>query len=406
MYHRQDRAIRKLIEVVIVFLAVFFIDSLIAADVRNQPSPFIIIILLFSLRYGWKTGLLTFLFTLGYYVIAEIQNGGDVLLLFYNTSESKWFFLYFFLAITAGVMRTAWQERYEDLHFINEEMKTELSSVQKAAAQLIATNKVLEQRLLQSETSISSVYQMMKALDQENIEIVTNEAISILSSYFQANAFGIYHVDSSQRTLRIKLRLGNLPQTIFMDEAKTFYHRLFTEKKITVKRSTDEAAAPVIAGPIVIHGRIRQILIIWRMDFYHLTEHNLHLLYWLLQIISDSAERAETKALVRERRKYYPETSIYYKKFFDEYAEIEQQRYEQYGQPYATFDLHVGTIHHDDLVKISSVAERYLREVDKVGFEEDRLLFLLPGTEPEYVESLRQRIWGKLREEVNLFHDA
>ncbi|MFX3623161.1 MAG: hypothetical protein ACE3JP_03710 [Ectobacillus sp.] len=412
MYYEQSKTVRKLLETVIVFFMLFIIDLFMAADFRDiQPSPFLLIILLFSLRYGWKIGLVAFIFTLGYYVVAEVMAGGDMLLFFYNANESKWLLLYFFIAAIAGTMSTAWRERYDDLHFENQELQDSLASVKKAADQLTATNEILENRLLQAETSVASVYQMMRALDQDNLEIVTNEAASVLSSYFQAEAFGIYHVDSSKRALRIKVRLGNpesLPQTIFIDEAASFYERLFREKNVTVKRAGDAEAAPVIAGPIIIGGEIRQVLIIQKIDFYHMTEHNIQLLYWLLRIISDSAEKAAKKAAATQRRKLYPETNIYYKKYFDEYVEIERQRYTQYGQPYSVFELQIENVDHPLLVKISNVLSKHLREVDKVGLDlnEGRFSFLLPGTEEKYVEVLKKRISAKLQEEVDGYAGA
>ncbi|UOY92216.1 hypothetical protein MUG87_17550 [Ectobacillus sp. JY-23] len=410
MYYKQSNKMRIYAEMILLFLAVFWVDMLFSLQLTTlQPSPFLFLILLFSLRYGWRAGIVSFGFILAYVTALEVMARGDVVVMLYKLLSNQWMFVYLFIAIFVGATRTAWKERYDDLYFVNDEQKKELQSAQRAVAQLKKTNEVLEQRLLQSEMSIGSVYGMIRALDQDNIEFVTNKAMSILTSYFKANDFGIYHADTSGRALRVKVRKGSqeaLPQTIFLDEAERFYERLFTEKKLVVKRESDEAAAPVIAGPIVVNGEIRQVLIIQSMDFYQLTEHNIQLLHWLLRMISDALERAAAKALIKHRAKVYPHTLLYKKEFFDEYMQIEKQRFDMYKQPYACFDIFIGRPTAEQLVVMSDIIHKHLREVDKVGFDADtgKLLFLLPGTNQTYVEQLRERIVTKLQDEVGTIH--
>jgi hypothetical protein len=410
MGYRQNNQIRIYTEIILAFLSVFVLDQLFMLQVHvMQPSPFLFLVLLFSMRYGWKAGITSFVFVLIYFIALEVLVNGDVFVMFYNMLSNKWLFVYVCIAVIVGASRTAWKERYEDLLFVNEELREELKSAQNAVSQLTITNEVLEQRLLQSEMSISSVYGMMRALDQDNIEFVTNEAVAILSSYFNAQDFGIYHVDTSGRTLRIKVRRGShelLPQTIFLEEAKQFYQRLFEERNLTVKRESDEEAAPVIAGPIIINNEVRQVLIIRNMDLYQLTEHNIQLLHWLLQVISEGAERVVAKTIVKKRDKLYTDTLIYKKAFFDEYVQIEQQRFEMYKQPYACFEVFIGHAEHEKLYDISEIVRKFLREVDKVGFDAETgmLHFLLPGTEQKYVTQLRERIVTKLKDEVTSIH--
>ncbi|MFD1735141.1 hypothetical protein ACFSCX_01060 [Bacillus salitolerans] len=404
MFYQQGSTIRKLIELFVLFILIFIIDSIVEFELIDiQPSPFILVLLLFSIRYGWRIGVLTFIITIVYFGLRTLISGEDLFLLFFETERRLQFIIFFIISIIAGAFSTSQRERYEDLHFRNEELRSTLENIESTIKDLSFTNKVLEERVIESETSIASVYQMTKLLDQDNLEIITDEAINILMNYFHAETFGIYHLDRSLRSMRIKVRKGNideLPQSILLADSKDFYERLLMEKKITIKKASDPKSAPVIAGPIMRNGEIRQVLIIKQIDFYRLSEHGIQLLYWLLQIISDSYAKAEAKSVMLNRVKMFEGTNIYYKDYLDEYIRIERKREENFKQPFALLEIKMSSSSSYFLKEINYEIFNELREVDKVGYDEDKnmLYILLPGTDPARIDNLKKRIFKRLEE--------
>ncbi|MCA0972054.1 hypothetical protein LCM20_15715 [Halobacillus litoralis] len=404
MIYRQTSTIRKIVELIIIVSVVGLIDQWFALNATEWLfNPFIFIILLFSLRYGLNIGLLTFFITTLYYVADESFNGGDVFLLFYD--EGNYIELLFLLVLTiiGGMYGTGAKERYESLHYSYDEVSDENKEMREVVEMMEESQKSMQERMLESEYSLKRIYEVGKSLDQPNADLIRNEAIRIISDLFQAKEVALYHVDSSQHAMRLYVRKGStetFPQTIFINSDSLMYQRLFTNQTITLRTVQDEEGAPLLAGPVVTKGVVKEVLLIDHMDFARLTSYEIQILSILLDWLSDRLEKAHKVALKEEESLMYPGTRIYYKEAFYDKVEIQKKRSQTYGVPYSIIQLGFDGSGNMSLLEVEVILRAYLREIDRIGFDEEnqQILFLLPGTEESKASVVENRIQKYLNE--------
>lgn len=397
MFYRQHSLIRKYAELICVFLVFFLLDRWTELRFTGfQPAPTLFIALLFSLRYGWSIGLVSSLMTIAYIVGTVMVRGEDVLLLFFDFERAKWLLLHLVLGIIPGLFITNLREQYEAQYYRNQEVIEENRQLRRAVDRLSESRKILEGKILESEQSIHTLLEIMRALDARDPESTITQAAKILADFFKAEEFGIYHLDQSGTALRLKIRMGQsekLKPTLFISDSR-FYSRLLREKTVIMRRADDEAFAPVLAGPILREGRIKDVLIISRIALDRLTPQSVQFLHLLLELISDNTEIAALRLEERGERITYPGTSIYYPDAFQRRVQIERERETELEQPYTAFDISLPTHLQLEADEWNKRLEPHIREVDIVGYNkrDNRLLFLLPATDQEQTKNFIERI--------------
>ncbi|TGB03817.1 hypothetical protein [Halobacillus salinus] len=404
MFYKQTSTVRKVIELLVILLIAGFVDQVFSLNMVEWVfNPFFIIVLLFALRYGLVMGLASFLLTLGYYMIEMSLSGGDVFLLFYDPDNYVELLYILVVAVLGGLFSTSWKERYESLHYTYEETNDENIEMKEVIELLEQSQRSMQERVLESEYSLKRLYDVAKALDQPSPDLVRNEAIRLIADLFQSEEVALYHVDSSQHAMRLFVRKGSgdsFPQTIFIDRGSMMYQRLFAEKTITIRTVQDEEDAPVLAGPVLSNGTIKEVLIIRDLDFARLTNYEIQILSILLDWLADRLEKSH-KAIMKEEEKWmYPGTGIYYKEAFDEKVHVQEKRSQTYGVPFSTLRMDFNETEDRSLLEVEVILRAYLREMDIIGYDEDnrQLLFLLPGTESSKSSIVEDRISKYLHE--------
>ena len=130
MIYRQSSLVRKSIELILVIAGLGMIDQIFGLEMREWTlNPFLITVLLFSLRYGLTIGISSFLLVLVYYLADMVIGGGDIFLVFYSFDRFINVALLLLVAIIGGMYGTSFRERYESLSDRNSELYEENENV-------------------------------------------------------------------------------------------------------------------------------------------------------------------------------------------------------------------------------------------------------------------------------------
>ncbi len=396
MYNNNKSWI-KWSEFLVVSSILYIIDLFVFSFSELSASPYVIIILLFSIRYGILYGLLISGIILGIHLVSAWSNNEDIYSYIFFGDFSISAIIYLLTAYISGIYSTRYRERYEDKESERAELQAQFEQAVTTLYTVNETNDVLEKKILASEMTMVNVYKMLQALDQDHVEMFINEVAKTLETYYGAKTLGVYHVDQSLRALRIKVRKGEeklLPQTIFIDSAPMFYERLLQDESITIRRITDEDTAPLLAAPIKINNQIRQIIVIQELDLSRLSNEGLSMLHMLIEIISEQLTKTWNKSEKQEQQQYYPDTKVFKPSFFKERIEIEKARLVEFNVPYCYVNYKTKPLNLPTLQRVEIALRKYLREVDLISYypSANQLIILLPGTSKDNVEVIEKRL--------------
>nr|WP_285801004.1 GAF domain-containing protein [Exiguobacterium sp. s142] len=230
--------------------------------------------------------------------------------------------------------------------------------------------------------------------------MIRSETIRLLKKYFLASDVAIYHVDRSQKSMRLIIRQAEkkeFPQTIFLDEASSMFKRFFQVQETMLRQLDDDDTDPMLLAPIVIDGETREVVVIKRLPLRKLTTDDLHVLNILFSWIGTRITNAQNLIRKEQHEKRYPGTSFYKKEAFIEIVALQEQKKLHHDQPFIVLEYALD-YEPVSLESIEAIVHSYLREIDIVGYDQDenKLLLLLPGTSEENRQRIYDRIEGIL----------
>ncbi|KGX89290.1 hypothetical protein N781_09315 [Pontibacillus halophilus JSM 076056 = DSM 19796] len=398
MIYTQTRTRQKIIELLVVFSVFGIVDQYWNLQLIDRAlNPLFFITMLVALRYGLYIGLLSFILSVGYHVIDVMLGGGDLFLAFYDGREQVWLFFNLIIAFACGLFSTSWQERYESLRYRNDELLDDNKELKDAVNLLEDSQRVMEEKMLESKHSLSRVLHIAKALDQPTPELIRNEAITLISDLFETNELALYHVNASKETLRLRIRKGTstkLPQTLFVEEGSSIYKRLFQTKSITIRTVQDEHDSPTVVGPLIYDNEIQEVLVIDHVQFERLTSYEVQVLSLILEWTSSRIRRATEWGQKEEETYKFKGTSVYNVEGFKRQVELQQKRGQQFDLPFSLLKINLSGYSEIPLTEMELNLKSCLREIDVIGYDPNgpTLHFLLPGTAPDQKAIVESRI--------------
>lgn len=396
MYYKQSNRIIKYIEPIICLL----LYGLVVHYFQLPSGIFhylglVFIVMAFSVRYGLYPGLAVFFETVIYTLIDSGTLRTPVIVNFYTTSQwFQWLFLAL-VAIFCGLMSTSARKKYEDVFQNNTELNTENKELKTTVNLLNDTREKLKNKILESDSQLSKIFEIYKALNHDHPEIVLDESISVMKTYLNAAKIGIYYVGNKGQTLRLKLGSEpdphSLPQTIFAEQAPDVIRTALTQKRAVFRSRRDPEDAPVLAGPIIFNEQIRYLVILGSIDFESVTSQNFELFVWMLKWISDRLEHATNLNLAELSKRRYTHTNILYAPEFNYLLELEEKRDQSLNYPHVFIEFY---LEESELTEADRVLAGQLRDIDILGYDADKqlLLILLPGTDPKYKTAIEKRL--------------
>ncbi|MGE6538815.1 GAF domain-containing protein [Bacillus luti] len=403
MHYKQSNLFMKLIEPTILFIALFVLSIL--TDFFTSTHEYFILLfitLIISSRYGISIALFTFLESIVYIFVSGIYKGDDILLYFYSSDHwISWIFL-LVVSLYCGLMSTSQKERYEDIHMVNTELQSENKELKYVIKQLDETRVTLRSRVLESNNHLSKMYHMFKALNHTHPEIVLDEGMNVLKTYFGAKKIGIYHVDNNKQSLRIKLRSetgeNTLSQSIFVKNASSVIKNALAHNRPFFRTEEDFQDAPLLVGPVLFQDNVQYIIILDEIEFSKITSEQFELFTWYLRWMGDRLQNASNIWISSQEERTFPNTSIYYEDEFEHLLKIEQKRYETLSYPYSYFEFHASQ---DSLQVINTILKTHLRNIDIFSYStvHQKIMILLPGTEEKFLLQVKTRIQNALSAE-------
>lgn len=403
MFYRQDRLWLKLVEVVGGWGLLVFLDLVTEGQViASVPGLLLLFILLAALRYGLIFGLLAFSLVAVYRLFYSWVSGEDVLLLFYDTDSLVAFLWLLCVALIAGLFSTSYREKYESLQFHKEEKEDENEYLKDTVGLLERTQRMLQMKVLESDHSLSRIYQVGIALDQDHPELIRSEALNVFRNVFKAKQMAIYHVDQSQRALRLLIKQdeqNRFKQSILIEDTSSMFKRMLESKTITIRNVEDPDDSPVLLAPLLYEGDIKEVVVLEDIEFHSITAHQMQVLSLVLDWMSSRLQKAYNLQQEKEKPKMFSGTRVYKKQFFNELVEMEEKKAEKFALPYLIGKIRLKSTVEVPIIEAEMMIRPHIREIDRLGYDagKNELWFLFPGTEPAAREVVFPRIENVLR---------
>ncbi|PRO67060.1 hypothetical protein [Alkalicoccus urumqiensis] len=403
MYYKQPSHIRKLVELVIMFGGLILLDRFVfAPELLYHPlQPFLLLLVLFAVRYGVYYGAAGFFIVLAYRMLSYMTGGGDIFLLFYDPNQSMPILLELISTILVGLFSSSFRERYDSQQFVKDELQEDNEEMRRTLEQLNRTQKTLKQKVLESDYSLQRIYQIGLALDHDRPELIRSEAMSLFAGMLKAERLALYHMDSSGRALRLSKQRGekgSFPQSILLGEGNDPFSRAAQSGEITIRTVYDPPNSPGLTAPVVVDGNVVEILAVDDPDIETIRPHDLHILGLVLAWMGTRLSKAGKYMEREEQPKRHTGTSMYQMLYFEEIVQQEEEKNADGLHPYSVVTLNVPTGADFSVVELDLVLAPLVREVDRIGYDSTsgRLSILLPGTSSENAVLVEQRIWDTL----------
>lgn len=355
--------------------------------------PLLVVVVMISLRYGNYLGIFSALAASAAYMLSYHQLGRDLYLFLIDFSQYKHLLMFGLAAVIFGRFKdnhdfklfTA-QRRYENLL----EMYNEL---QDGYEKLKFIKEELRKRVLGSEQSIVSLYEIAASLETLDSEEIYTEIVSLMNRYIQAEAVSIYLVDPSGQYLRMKIHAGHeevVPTSIRIEERPIFKDAIarLTPVKL-VDGQTLHGEGPLMVGPIVRDGRVVALINVDMMAFEQVTDYAFHLFKVIVDWVTKALVQAFEVEDYRREQLYFENTAIVKYPRFEHRLEEEKARQEQFGLAYSTLRYPAGG---RDAAEVDRLLRGRVRDIDVVSLVDNWIVLLLPATDSDQLVHLRQRL--------------
>jgi polysaccharide biosynthesis protein PelD len=298
MPRKRSLKLRKYGEIFSVFLAFFLIDQLFEFDLTSwRSSVLFCIALFFSLKYGWKLGMIGFSLTVIYQMLFSLLNNMDILLLIYDTNQANWLFMTLIGSVLSGLFITSIQEQYKQLNEEHSEIKGNYHHLSKMNEVLEQSRNQLIKKIMEFENTPSTLSLLMRSIYDSKPDQIYEHLVQTLTTYFQTNEVFVYLREPGSNSFRMYEQVNQstpLAKQCISIETSTFYKRLIEQKKVMMRDKTDEENAPLLAGVISIKDEVTSIIVMNQIAFERLTPYEMdvlqNLLYWTGDCLEHSGE--------------------------------------------------------------------------------------------------------------------
>ncbi|KEK20306.1 nucleoside-diphosphate sugar epimerase [Bacillus manliponensis] len=406
MYYKQPSILHKLIEPTIVFLALAM--SSISFNLFTPIYEYFIllfILLFFANHYGIKISLFVFLEIVIYVLLVGTYKGENILLYFFSLEYWLSGLFLLIICIYVGSMSTSHKEKYRNISKKNTKLQDDNKHLQQTVKQLNEVRVALRSRAIESDNHLSKMFHMFKSLNNTHPEIVLDEGMNILKTYFGAKKIAIYYVDDNKQSLRIKLRLEtgeqSFPQSILVNTTSQVIKNALAYNKPFFRTNNDFDYAPLLVGPISVQKQIRYLVVLDEIEFSKLTSDQFELFIWYLRWMGDTLQYASNAWLEEKHTRTFPNTNLYRATEFKHLLHIEQKRFKTLAHPYSYFEIQLCN---PPLLKLNAILTANLREIDIFGYdlEEQKLMVLLPGTEEQFLPRVKERVIKAVASEMKV----
>lgn len=361
--------------------------------ILNNPIDYsLIYIVLISIMYGTNQALISiilssFLFLNNYFYV-----GGDIVSFLY---EIKYVLHLAFYVIT-GVSIGYSVDRKNNEIFTSEIKLQSISEKYDFLKEIYentrSTKNELQSQIINSEDNFGRIFSVAKSIDSLNVEDIFNGATKIIMDITKAKEVCIYSLSKDGKYLRLMGKSKNMahphPSSIKIDEIADYYS-VIHNKNIYVNRKLIDNY-PTMAAPILDEQTVIGIIALYSLPFENLTLYHENLFKVLVELISNSLNKAYKYEEATLKEKCIDNTFILKDKYFKALIDSKKGSYVKSGIEFSLIRV---------INSFSSFEELYfklakvIRDTDSVGMNlNGEVYLLLPSSTKENCEIVIEKL--------------
>ncbi len=386
---------------------------------ETNPHPFWLVVLPIAARYGAGPG----------YVVGGLAAALYALLIVFQPrsifavdilSTQAILPPVLFLVVGAGLgeLREAQKRAQKDLAGRYDAMEADLEDLAQRYLAAVEINREMQRRIVSQTSTVTTLYQAAKALDQLEIEQLCPAILELVEAFIEAEACALYLREDGKFVLReARPEHADFQRPQVLDTTRGIPALVLSEQRTATIRDVFASATPMqiarapllIATPLFGHNHeVIGILTVERMPFLRLTPSAVKLFSLLGDWASSAFQTALRFQQTRDRNVVDELTGAYSASYISKRLGEELARARMYRLPLSVLAIRIDHYASIPAVKVPSVLQalsvvfrRYIREIDVLGKSpsDDGFIVLLPQLTAEEGAAVGERI----RREVEAF---
>lgn len=402
----MKKYIKSTIEIVVINLIAYILLYRINPNPERffqlNPHPLLIVLIVFSLLYGNKIGLIASTVTTCHYIALFYLTYGNIGDYIFQIEFFKYPLLFFGLTLVVGMVVDNHVNEQEELKEQNELFYKNYTKLNKEFSLAKEAIDELKEQIIESDSSILALYDIAKRLQELNEEEILTETVGIMNKYLKANKVAIYDYQGYGDYLRLKIAIGwneeQAPNSLNINE-EVYLEQVLLQQKILRYVDIQTEHAPLLVGPIVKDYAVIGVVCIDDMVFGNISNYSYTLFKVILDWVGLSLENA--KLIASNQNSYIDDTQILRFETFQKRLASEKRRKKEYYLDYKLlcFNSAYATMEKAILLKSK------LRSIDYVTVKGKNIYVVLPAinsnVKPVISEMIASRV-GLYLEEVEI----
>jgi diguanylate cyclase (GGDEF)-like protein len=297
-------------------------------------------------------------------------------------------------------------------------MESDLEDLAQRYLAAVEINREMQRRIVSQTSTVTTLYQAAKALDQLEIEQLCPAILELVATFVEAEACALYlRVDDRFVLKEARPEQVGFPRPPELDTSRGIPALVLSEQRTATIRDIFAAATPaqIAQAPLLIatpllgqNHEVIGILTVERMPFLRLTPSAVKLFSLLGDWASSAFQTALQFQQTRDRNVVDELTGAYSASYISKRLSEELARARMYQMPLSVLAIRIDHYPSIPAVKLPSVLQalsvafrRYIREIDVLGKSamDDSFIVLLPQLTAEDASAVGERI----RREIEAF---
>lgn len=372
---RAKKGIRRTFETVLLF-GIFCMCYLLSQNhsLFSQVDWLLIYVVVVSLCYGVKQGAIGVTLSSIVYLVSQKENIFEMTN-FYSYVESVLMiveFVFFGIVVgyTADTLREENRNRKQELRLLKESY----GKLKEINDKNILIKNEYEKRVLEAKAGLPYLNSVMNRIHILDAERIFMECLQVVAELMQTKTVAVYRVNRSNGYLRLIASL-NAKSAV---EGNSWNLKKYPdlEKAMQENRVYEGdiwQGEPAIVLPISSSKGCEAAIFIQELPMEKLSLYSVNLLRTLLEMISDSLERALQYESVSREQKYLKDTSVLYAEEFEKAVKLAEEKKQREMADYCILKL--GT--KGDVMERYQKAAKMFRGMDVWGMDQKEGLYVL-----------------------------
>lgn len=402
------RKIKPILEIIIwnfiIYILFYIMNPNPLSFLEFNPSPLILGIVGFSLFYGNKYGLLNAfasIFLYSYIYGFQFEGWKET---FYRFDYYKYPLLFLWLATSIGMVIDTHKRKNSALLSNLELLEAEYEKLKRSYRMSHKAVDELQEQIIDSDTSIISLYDISKKFKEINEDEIMTESIGVFSKYLKAKQVMIYFYQEDSSYLRFQIGVG-IPAHFrgysidLSDEQipeSKYFKDVVENRKVYRFSEVLIEDFPIFVGPIIKNNQVIGLVTIRDMEFSNISNYAYTLFRIILDWVNDSIDRAK---LFSDTQSHLIEgTNLMNFDKFIEKVNSEKRRELEYQMKHYLFAVKPMK----DIYKEAMDIKKVIRTRDSISVYNGKIYLLLPATDVGLHPTVKDKIFSRVGWDLDL----